>query len=234
MSSDELQDEENGDKSVGKKFNIEKILNEYKVPIVFALIGLILTGFGVILVKDASFLGSDKVTVLESASEAQGEAKNLVVEVVGAVEKPGVYEMDAGSRIEDALVAAGGLSADADRVWVEKFVNRAAKITDGQKLYIFSANEPFGNTQDKQLDVLSAKDSGGYQSASAGQRSGYGDLVNINTATLKELDSLPGIGPVYGQSIIEHRPYSSVEELLSKDALKKSTYEKVKELVTVY
>ncbi|MHA2055880.1 MAG: ComEA family DNA-binding protein [Candidatus Hodarchaeales archaeon] len=56
----------------------------------------------------------------------------------------------------------------------------------------------------------------------------------MNTATLKELDSLPGIGPVYGQSIIEHRPYSTVEELLSKDALKKSTYEKVKDLVTVY
>ena len=221
-----MEDGDESRKKKKKKFNVEEFLNEYKVPVAFALIGLALTGLGVVLVKDASFLGSDKVTVLESASEAQGEAKDLVIEVAGAVEKPGVYEMNAESRIEDALVAAGGLSVDADRVWVEKFVNRAAKLTDGQKLYIFSANEQSSNGI--------AKESGGYQSESSVLGSDYVNLVNINTASLKELDSLPGIGPVYGQSIIEHRPYSTVEELNSSGALKKSTYEKVKELVTVY
>ena len=59
-------------------------------------------------------------------------------------------------------------------------------------------------------------------------------MVNINTATLKELDTLPGIGPVYGQNIIEHRPYSTVEELLSKAVLKKNVYEKIKDKVSVY
>jgi competence protein ComEA len=234
MSSDELQfkDEKVEDKSdesgkkKKKKFNIDEFLNEYKVPIVFGLIGLILVGFGVILFKDTQFLGSDKVEVLESASGVQSDQKDFVVEVAGAVEKPGVYKLDAESRIEDVLVVSGGLSSKADREWVEKYVNRASKLTDGQKLYIPAVGE--------QSDVLSAKESEGYQSASGARGSGFGNLVNINTATLKELDSLPGIGPVYGQSIIEHRPYSTVEELLSKDALKKSTYEKVKDLVTVY
>ena len=59
-------------------------------------------------------------------------------------------------------------------------------------------------------------------------------LININTASLQELDTLPGIGPVYGQSIVEHRPYSNIEELMSKGALKKNVYEKVKDLVTIY
>ena len=119
------------------------------------------------------------------------------------------------------MVLAGGLSADADRTWVEKTLNRAAKISDGQKIYIPSISE--------KLEVKSQN----LGTGTAGN-SLIDSLVNINTASLSELDKLPGIGPVYGQSIIDHRPYSTVEELVSKGALKKNVYEKVKDKVSVY
>lgn len=186
------------------------------------LFGVILVGFGVFFFKSGLGSPSTKVEVLEATTESQGN-REMVVEIAGEVEKPGVYKLPGGSRVDDLLVVSGGLGADANREWVEKYLNRAATLVDSQKIYIPSQSE-----------ALSAKETGGDQSISAnfsGQGSG---LININTASLPELDKLPGIGPVYGQSIIDHRPYSTNEELVSKGALKKSVYEKIKDLVSVY
>jgi len=186
------------------------------------LFGVILVGFGVFFFKSGLGSPSTKVEVLEATTESQGN-REMVVEIAGEVEKPGVYKLPGGSRVDDLLAVSGGLGANANRDWVEKYLNRAAMLVDSQKIYIPSQSE-----------ALSAKETGGDQSVSAdfsGQGSGG---TNINTASLSELDKLPGIGPAYGQSIIDHRPYSTNEELVSKGALKKSVYEKVKDLVNVY
>jgi len=186
------------------------------------LFGVILVGFGVFFFKSGLGSPSTKVEVLEATTESQGN-REMVVEIAGEVEKPGVYKLPGGSRVDDLLAISGGLAVNANRDWVEKYLNRAATLVDSQKIYIPSQSE-----------ALSAKETGGDQSISAdfsGQGSG---LTNINTADLSELDKLPGIGPVYGQSIIDHRPYSTNEELVSKGALKKSVYEKIKDLVSVY
>lgn len=150
----------------------------------------------------------------------------ITVEIAGEILKPGVYKLPAGSRIDDLLVTAGSFSVGADGVWTDKYLNRAAKLTDRQKVYIPSSNQ--------QSSAPGAKNSRGDQTVSGNFTSDSNVLININTASAAELDSLPGIGPVYGQSIIEHRPYSNVDELLSKGALKPSVYQKVKDLVTVY
>ena len=188
------------------------------------LVGLILLGIGILLFrKDPSF-SSTKVEILETNSE--GEGGEITAEIAGEVIRPGVYKLSGNSRIEDLLILAGGFSVDADRNWIEKYLNRAAKLTDGQKVYIPKTGQ--------QSDTSSANRSGGIkvdQSVLGVERSG---LLNINTASLSELDGLPGIGSVYGQNIIDHRPYSTVEELQSKGALKKSVYEKIKNLVSVY
>jgi len=112
---------------------------------------------------------------------------------------------------------------------LDKVVNRAAKLADGQKIFIPKAGE-----SDWQTAGESAKNLEGSKVYQNVQGSNTSKLVNINTASLQELDSLPGIGPVYGQSIIDHRPYSKVEELVTKGAVKQSVYEKIKDLVTVY
>jgi competence protein ComEA len=201
--------------------NFEELLFKYRYYLLIFLSGLILIGFGAFFWQNKSHLSSNNIEVLEGTTVSQ-ETSFLVVEISGAVEKPGVYKLSVGSRIDDLLVTAGGLSADADRSWVEKNINRAAKISDGQKVVI------------QQSGVLSAENSGQYQNVSGTWGSGQENLVNINTASLSELDKLPGIGPVYGQNIIDHRPYSKIEDLIEKDVLKTSVFEKIKNLITAY
>jgi len=208
------------------KFNFEKFFEEKKYIISVLLVGLILLGFGAIYLKKDSFFESDKIEVLEETTEPKVVDKQIVVEIAGSVEKPGVYKLDSKARVDDLLNVSGGLSVDADRGLVEKLINRAAILSDGQKIYIPSIN--------KQSNTESANNADGYQNISSTTLGANTGLININTATLTELDTLPGIGPVYGQNIIEHRPYSSVEELSSKSVLKKSVYEKIKDKVSVY
>ena len=197
----------------------------FRYPLLILLVGLILALSGLFIVKSGLTSPSTKVEVLQATTSGQTNGE-IAVEIAGEVLTPGVYKLPVGSRVEDLLVISGGFSGNADRVWTDKYLNRAAKLTDGQKVFIPSINEQSG--------VLGAKNSGGDQTTSSTFPSDSNTLVNINTASINQLDSLPGIGPVYGQSIIEHRPYSNVEELLSKGALKSSVYQKVKDLVSVY
>ncbi|MDZ4209575.1 MAG: ComEA family DNA-binding protein [Candidatus Curtissbacteria bacterium] len=122
--------------------------------------------------------------------------------------------MPANTRVDDAIKAAGGLSPDADSTRI----NLAAKVSDGQKLYIQRVGESVSQSV----------------SGSVGQVAGESvSQININTASESELDKLPGIGPVTAQKIIASRPYSSPEELLSKKVVSSSVYEKIKDLISL-
>ena len=203
----------------------DEIFFKYRYPLLILLVGLILLGIGFIYFKKGDLLTDTKVEVLQTTTEPQNK-NEIVVEISGSVEKPGVYKVTNDKRVDDILIMSGGLTADADRVWTDKYLNRASKVTDGQKIFIPKIGE--------QSKVLSAKTGGGDQTASSINSTDSNGQININTASLKELDGLPGIGQVYGQNIIEHRPYSNVEELVSKGALKKGVYEKIKDQVTIY
>lgn len=190
-----------------------EILEKFKIPLVLGLSGLLLVGVGLLWpnLKDPK-----KEIVLESKSEtsSQTTVKLIKVDVAGAVTNPGVYQLKSESRVEDAVSLAGGFSAKADLTWVAKNLNLASKISDGQKIYIQSVGEnPSGSS------ILGTKT--------------VSDKVNINFATASELDTLPSIGAVTAEKIISLRPYNSVSELLSKKAVGKSTYEKIKDLVSV-
>lgn len=202
-----------------KNFDFGSSLLANRYPLIALFLGLILIGLGAFYIKSGGMGDSPKVEVLSDSTEAK--TREFVVEVGGAVQKPGVYALSSESRVDEALVLAGGLSAEADREWVERTLNRAAKIIDGQKIYIPETGEK-------------TSVSGGVSGSLNAPAESQSSLVNINSATLSELDKLPGIGPVYGQSIIDHRPYSTLEELVSKGALKQGVYEKIKEKVSVY
>jgi competence protein ComEA len=205
--------------------NWEEIFFKYRYPFLILLTGLILALFGIFIVKSGISSSSTKVEVL-SGTTSGGVTGEIMVEVAGEIMNPGVYKLPSGGRVEDLLTLSGGFSGNADRLWTDKYLNRAAKLTDGQKVFIPSVNEQSG--------VLSAKTLGGDQTVSSTFSSDSNTLININTSSLGELDSLPGIGPVYGQSIIEHRPYSTLEELVSGGAIKQSLYDKIKDRITIY
>jgi len=206
-------------------FNVDELIIKFRYPLLFLLLGLILIVTGLFIVKSGLVSPSTKVEILTATTSAAVNGE-IAVEIAGEVLNPGVYRLPAGSRVEDLLIISGGFNINADRNWTDKYLNRASKLTDGQKVYIPNINE--------HSSVLSAKNSGGDQTTSSTFSSDSNTLININTASLGELDSLPGIGPVYGQRIIEYRPYSDTSELLSKGVLKSSVYQKVKDLVSVY
>ncbi|MCE7897911.1 MAG: ComEA family DNA-binding protein [bacterium] len=149
---------------------------------------------------------SDKV-------QASGE---VMVDVAGAVEQPGVYKLPANSRIGDALVVAGGLAAEADREWVAKTLNLAAKVEDGEKVYIPS-NSQISNSQ-----------------ITNPEHNQNSNLININTASVDELDSLEGIGETRAKAIVDNRPYSKTEDLVVKAKIPQSVYEKIHDQLSVY
>lgn len=137
----------------------------------------------------------------------------IVVDVDGAVAHPGLYKLPPGSRVQAALAAAGGLSPQADA----HRINRAAKLHDGQKLYVLSQGEsapPLAASNGQGCEGQSCTSSDG---ADAGSDTEGQGLVNINTANATQLTQLPGIGPAIAQKIIYYRtangPFSSVDDL---------------------
>lgn len=163
-----------------------------------------------------------EIIAREDKSESNGQ---IAVDVSGSVENPGVYRLPLDSRIGEALTVAGGLASSADRVWVSRFVNLAAPVTDGMKIYIPSRGEDTGGMV-AGTQVVGGGDVVGSQVGQGG--------VNINTASTSELDSLWGIGSARAQSIIESRPYGSIEELLTKAGIPKNVYDRIKDEVTIY
>ena len=144
-------------------------------------------------------------------SENAYEADCIYVYVTGAVENPGVYIMQTGDRIVDAVEAAGGFTEDA----AETEVNLAQILEDEQQIHI--------PTQEEADAQAAAEEAAG--------------LVNINTATLEELCTLTGIGEAKAQSIISYREengdFSSIEEIMNISGIKEGVYEKIKDQITV-
>lgn len=204
-----------------EKFQLNWQAWQFKIASLFFLLGIFVfaVGLGLLVFKDTS--SGSEVKVL-SVNDDFIESADVVVDVGGAVNKPGVYSLKADSRVNDALIAAGGLSAEADH----SRVNLASKVSDGQKIFVPSIsqqltidNSPFDSAQGKQL--------------TSNQGQGVSGLVSINNASERELDTLPRIGPVTAGKIINGRPYSSIDELVSKKAVTKSVFEKIKDLISI-
>jgi competence protein ComEA len=139
------------------------------------------------------------------------------VYVSGAVQNPDVYELPPNTIVRDAIHAAGGLTSEAD----SSAVNLALPLADGMHIHVPRAGET------AQAPTISGP---AVQSAKGGVAS---PRVNINTATLEELDALPGIGPEKAQRIIEGRPYEKPEDLLRVPGIGEMTFAKLKDLITV-
>lgn len=221
-----VEAENSGDSgSIINTEKIEQVFSFYKFPLILAAIGIVFLLAGLIYIIKTQDASSEVIFSSESSTSAMLSRAKIRIDIQGAVIEPGVYEMTEGERISDALVIAGGLSANADRDWIAKNLNRAAKLTDGGKIYIPTRGEMSG---DKPSSDLSSP---GNPSNLLGVITGK---VNVNTASQTEIEGLPGVGPVTAGKIISGRPYQAIEELKSRKIVGNALFEKIKDLLVVY
>jgi competence protein ComEA len=191
--------------------------------ILYVLIGL-MAGFvlAAVLLIVTRMSPGQPVTLEPAPTQAP-----IVIQIMGEVVKPGVYSMPDGSRVQDAVDAAGGLLADADT----GSLNLAARLEDGQQVVISSSGSALTTPTPTHspftvLTTLTPRVTTTPRSA----------LVNINTATLQQLDTLPGIGPVTAQSIVTYRqqhPFQHIEDIMNVPGIGPATFDRIRALITV-
>lgn len=143
----------------------------------------------------------------------------ILVHVGGAVDSPAVYSLPPDCRVQDAIEAAGGLAEDA----YTASLNLAAPLSDGDKILVpHLADQAVSNS------------SGG---SSLLEPPAAGTPIDINTATLEQLDELPGIGPAKAQAIIDYReakgPFATIEQIMNVPGIGRVTFENIKDLISV-
>ncbi|MEK7504336.1 MAG: ComEA family DNA-binding protein [Patescibacteria group bacterium] len=177
------------------------MFDTYKREINVAIAGLILIGGGYYWYQ----FNQLQVTELQVTSIS----KEAIVDIQGAVNKPGVYTMPPNARVQDLLDASGGVAEGADTKWIESSLNRAKKLMDSEKIYIPSVNDQTTNPKSQ-------------------------NLININAASQAELETLAGIGPTLAAKIINARPYQSAEELVSRKILSAKQFVAIKDQIQTW
>ena len=210
---------------------VRDFLEEYGPQIrkmaVICLLGLVLfAGFSLFRAGDAGeperSSGDPGASDVYAADGTLSDG-TIFVDIGGAVKNPMLAELPDGSRVDDAIQAAGGLRQEADMT----NVNRAEFLVDGQKIFIPSlALDEDGNL------IEGASQAGSYSASEAGAS----DKVNINTADSTQLQTLSGVGPATAQKIIDYRQsngsFSSIEDIKNVSGIGDKTFEKLKDHIT--
>ncbi|HEX7351951.1 helix-hairpin-helix domain-containing protein [Brachybacterium sp.] len=170
----------------------------------------------------------------QDSSPAPQESRELIVHVSGAVTAPGVVRLPGGARVDDALSAAGGPTAEADLT----AVNLARPLVDGEQVHVpVPGEDPRpqpGDAPGSGDGHADGADAGADGAASGPDAAG---AIDLNTASLAELEELPGVGPAIAQRILEHRekngPFESVDGLLEVSGIGPATLEEIRPKATV-
>lgn len=193
---------------------------------------------------------ADLCEVAEGSRETEGQ-QTMYVDVCGAVVNPGVYELETGSRIFQAVDAAGGYLPEA----AKNYLNRARNLVDGQQIYVPTEDEVTENIelmiakapealqpQNTYEDSLAENSRGEVNSSGTGQGSeGEGhfqtdDRIDLNTADASQLSALSGIGQSKAEAIIAYREahgrFSSIEEIMNVEGIKEGTFSKIKDKIS--
>lgn len=179
--------------------------------VIVLLVGCGWTAYSLLQARSTPIAVAAAPTVVASPSPTPSSTPKVLVHVVGAVRSPGLVELPQGSRVADAIAGAGGLDDRSD----PGELNLAAVVEDGSQVVIGTRSKPGG-------EVRGA-------SGQSGSGSGGGSgTVSLNSATLDQLDTLPGVGPVTAQKILDwrkaHGRFSAVSELQEVDGIGPKTY----------
>ena len=208
---------------------IEKI-KEYKIIVICTGLGLLVGGFFLLkpapqtpvketnLQAEVAAVSKDSVSENEVKKEEPVEQDLITVDVKGAVKAPGIYDLPVGSRVNDAVQKAGGLTEQAD----SKSLNLAQKVSDEALVYVPTKGE----------EAASQQTASGTASSTSKEKK-----INLNKASLEELKQVKGLGGKRAQDIIDHREtngkFKSVDELKKVSGIGAKTIEKLKDYVTV-
>ena len=208
---------------------IEKI-KEYKIIVICTGLGLFIGGFFLLkpapqtpvketnLQAEVAAVSKDSVSENEVKKEEPVEQDLITVDVKGAVKAPGIYDLPVGSRVNDAVQKAGGLTEQAD----SKSLNLAQKVSDEALVYVPTKGE----------EAASQQTASGTASSTSKEKK-----INLNKASLEELKQVKGLGGKRAQDIIDHREtngkFKSVDELKKVSGIGAKTIEKLKDYVTV-
>lgn len=181
--------------------------------ILLSLVFLLVLGFTVFFLRRPD---PQPLELLIPSPTPQATPEPIGIYILGAVEEPGVYFLPAGSRVVDAIEAAGGATAEADLARV----NLAARLQDEAQIYVPKVGE-----ETSSIPIFSTPTRESSR------------IVNINTATAQELETIPGIGPELAQRIVDYRmangPFSSIEQIMDVPGIGEGTFFKIQNLITV-
>lgn len=172
--------------------------------------------------NDKTDNGNKKINELTNKS-----CKKIKVEIAGEIINPGVYELNSDKRVDDLINVAGGLSNEADKEFISKYINRSAKLSDEDKVYIPSKQEVKENKINCKEIIIHNN---------IVDNNNNNSKININTASLQELMTLEGIGEIYAKRIIEYRnnsKFSSIEEIKNVKGIGESRYKSIKNKIIV-
>lgn len=207
-----------------------EFLKQRKIIIIIAILVIILIGWKYYDSKNYEEVNSQEILNSNTKKENKSsdeEEDMMAVHITGEVKKSGVVKIKEGSRIEDIIEAAGGLTENADIT----NVNLAFVVEDGMKIRIPSVNE------EKTDENFITEDSGKGVIISDDINSISNSIININTASESELEQLPGIGPSISSRIVEYRnkngKFKSIEDIKNVTGVGDSKFEKIKDLIKI-
>lgn len=166
--------------------------------------------------------GSPEESGSSHSENISSDSGSIYVQVSGAVRNPGVYALPAGSRIFEAVALAGGLTEEADL----RILNQALPVTDGQMIYVYALGEE------------PVEDLAGHGAGTGDGDGGDGDgRVNLNTASLEQLMTLPGIGQAKAEAIVSYREkhgsFSRIEDIMELEGIKEGVFSKIEDRIKV-
>ena len=185
-------------------------LERHKFPLLALAAALVVSALAI-----GAMAGGPSDPITFQAASSLPDGTPIRVHVAGEVARPGVIEMFEGERVIDAINEAGGATSNAD----VDALNLARRLRDGERIEVPSRSAPRGAASPAPAPLTA------------------GQPLNINTATLTQLDQLPGIGEAYSRRIVDSRsvdgPFKTIEELLSRRVVPASTFNGIRDLITV-
>ena len=210
--------------------NVWETLKKYFVEIVVLLIALATAIISLTLYLKSSSQEVQELSQKTSTPQTSSTAPaKILVDVEGSVNKPDLYEASNTSRLKDLIEKAGGLSDSADKDFFARNFNLAGFVTDQEKVYVPSFWEVSNGYFVDDPQAVTYSDQGTFVTNDRQAD----NKININKATIEELDTLPGVGKAIGQKIIDKRPFKALQELIDNNITSKNLFEKIKDLITI-